>query len=116
MSGLTPHGERIAEEQRTVINHALWNIFVMHAGANESERDSFLFHFPQCGEFSFRGDLGHGGKVYYNGGRVWTACYPEDLTDERQAAMNAINSRILLLRCPECKQYYMHKMDCSKRG
>lgn len=73
---------------------AIYQVLITYAGARADDMDSFLrAHDPTqqypTNEYRFQGSLGFGGK-YYRGNRV--ACYPEDLTPEREATIAKVNS------------------------
>lgn len=76
----------------------VFDVLVEHCGAHESDRESFLHHWPACREFRFMGSLGMGGKVYNSGTGtgVWVDCYAEDVTAERIATIDKVN--MILLR------------------
>jgi len=73
---------------------AIWRILVEECGALEKQWDQFYYHWPQCREFRFQGDLGFGGKVYNMGDRVWVDNYREHSTDETRAAIERANARL----------------------
>jgi hypothetical protein len=46
-------------------------------------------------EYRFQGALGFGGKVWLNNGEFpYVTCYPEDLTDEREAMIRSANEAL----------------------
>ncbi len=89
---------------------AIWRVLVDHAGAPDHAMscDAFVqFQAAQvCKEYRFCGSLGFGGKfrrdrVWIGGTRTesWAVdCYPEDLTDERQAVIAETNEALAELR------------------
>ncbi len=73
---------------------AVYDVLVEHAGASDmvSAREEFvqLQTDRHCPEYRFVGLLGFGGK-FRRGGRSdrwYVDCYPEDLTPQRQAAID----------------------------
>lgn len=46
------------------------------------------------GEWRFGGGLGFGGKLWWEGTRVWVSCYAEDETDERNARIASLNAQL----------------------
>ncbi len=86
--------------------HAVWDVLVAHAGANDGnwERNSFVRHQTSTveREWRFQGVLGFGGK--FRRQRVWDGddyaerwyvdCYPEDETDARRAAIETTNAAL----------------------
>lgn len=73
---------------------AIYTLLVERAGAHESYRQDFLYHFPGCVEFRFMGSLGFGGKIWCDGGRVYIDCYRENETPERLTLIALVNTRI----------------------
>lgn len=71
---------------------AVYRVLVDEAGASDRECEDFMF-FAGKGfrEYRFQGRLGFGGKVRWDGRRVWVDCYPEDMTDERRAIIERVN-------------------------
>lgn len=51
-------------------------------GAPFRQRDDFVDHFPECGEYRFQGGLGFGGLVHADRDGVWVDCDPESRTPE----------------------------------
>ncbi len=49
------------------------------------------------GEFRFQGKLGSGGKLYIERQGLRVACYPEDETQERLAAIDKANEALAAL-------------------
>lgn len=45
-------------------------------------------------EWRFQGSLGFGGKLHFNGMRLYVGCYPEDRTPENDALIDRVNSRL----------------------
>lgn len=72
---------------------AVYDILVAHAGATEVGRDQFFYHQTthRCDEYRFQGALGFGGKFRRDGDRMYVDCYPEDMTDDRRARIDATN-------------------------
>lgn len=62
--------------------HRVFNILVDTCGAPEGIRADFLYHFPECREFRFMGDLGSGGKVWAEE-PLRVSCYAGDRTPAR---------------------------------
>lgn len=89
--------------------HAVWDVLVAHAGANDDnwERDSFVQAQTDAfqREWRFIGTLGFGGK--FRRQRTWIGpdlherwyvdCYPEHATPERLAAIAAANAALAAL-------------------
>ena len=76
----------------------VWDILVETCGAHEDMRSDFLYQAQQTRrlEFRFQGSFGFGGKVYVEEPpRV--SCYPEDETDERNAAVATANNKLNFL-------------------
>jgi len=65
----------------------IWDILVQEAGASNRiyDRDDFVSHVMsgEWIEYRFIGNLGFGGKVWNNCGRVYVTCYSESETPER---------------------------------
>lgn len=87
--------------------NAIWNVLVQHAGADDragegpfsTPRDYFVHHqWRGDDEFRFIGSLGFGGKFWNTNGRWYVTAYPEDLTADRQAAVDATNTALETLR------------------
>jgi hypothetical protein len=72
----------------------VWDILMREAGAHETDRAQFLFHWPECREFRFCGSLGFGGKVWAGdfGNPHRIDCYREDETPERLATIARVNA------------------------
>ncbi len=76
------------------------DLLALHCGdIDESTRDSFVFYSQEKHilplEFSFRGNLGFGGKIYLEDPpRV--SCYPEDETPEILQAIQKVNRKLSL--------------------
>lgn len=71
-----------------------WNILVEHAGANPkpiAKKDFVLSMLGSCHEYRFCGSLGFGGKFYRFSPDFYVQCYPEDVTPERQKAIDKVN-------------------------
>lgn len=85
--------------------NAVYDLLVAEAGAGEGWRLQFVFHQTEryCTEFRFMGALGFGGKFWRNWGyrsdgswgETWYVnAYPEDLTDERRALIDRVNTEL----------------------
>jgi hypothetical protein len=74
----------------------VYDLLVNIGGANESERDDFIYHHSEskegCREWRFIGKLGFGGKYWSASNRV--DCYREDETPERIKLMEELNSEL----------------------
>lgn len=85
--------EKITEEKANKI----YDILVSLGGANESERDNFIYYhiesFYGCDEWRFGGKLGFGGKYRSITNRV--DCYQEDEDVERIKLIEEIDSALL---------------------
>jgi hypothetical protein len=76
----------------------IFDILVETCDASEGWRANFLrIMTTGCEEYRFQGSLGFGGKLYNNSGKLYVDCYPEDLTDVRQQAIDLANSRLKAL-------------------
>jgi hypothetical protein len=83
----------------------IFDTLVEHCGANESNRDSFVYshvsgeHLKDHGssEFRFMGKLGFGGKFRINSGRFYVDYYQEDETSEIKAAAKKTNESLMQL-------------------
>ena len=89
--------------------NAFYDILVEECEAEESMRDNFLYHFPECIEYRFQGNQGSGGKVWYNPmGRkpqsVYVSYYPEDEKWIDIYAHNRANIRLRELMWKQTKQ------------
>jgi hypothetical protein len=73
---------------------AIWDVLVETCGAPPQMWDQFNLCFPECREFRFQGDLGFGGKVWSDRGRVYVNCYPEDETPQRVALIRSANAQL----------------------
>lgn len=83
--------------------NAVYDVLVEHAGAAEEGREGFVYlqtngHLP---EYRFLGSLGFGGKFWHDGGRWYVSAYREDMTPERQAAIDATNAALAALKQEE---------------
>lgn len=91
--------------------NAVYDVLVAQVGASASDdaRREFLHHQirSHMTEFRFCGRLGMGGKFYRNrgvrpdgtyGSSWYVTCYPEHLTPERQAAIDATAAPLDALR------------------
>jgi hypothetical protein len=79
----------------------IWTVLVAEAEARRDQRDVFVRYLTErvglfgSWEYRFSGSLGFGGKLHYNGFRgAYVTCYPEDLTDERQATIDKVNEQL----------------------
>ena len=73
----------------------VYTVLVMHAGACESERDSFVESHseePPCNEWRFRGKLGMGGKYRRQSNSV--DYYSEDDVTERREVVLITNQHL----------------------
>ena len=67
-------------------------------GAPEGARESFMHAHVSAQvatpptEFRFQGSLGFGGKFRVTRDRIYVDCYPEDRTDQRDKAIQAMNT------------------------
>lgn len=81
--------------------HEVYDLLVEAAGASNTYRDDFIAYFAReaggSREWSFRGSLGSGGKLYLSHGRLYVGCYSEDSTPDRETLIAGLN-RILELR------------------
>jgi hypothetical protein len=76
----------------------IFDILVETCDASEGWRANFLHIMTTgCQEYRFQGNLGFGGKLYNNSSKLYVDCYPEDLTEVRQQAIDLANSRIKAL-------------------
>lgn len=73
---------------------AIWSVLVETCAARAGQWDEFAYHFPQCREFRFQGNLGFGGKVWADRRRVYVNCYPEDETAERRVLIDSANAAL----------------------
>lgn len=75
---------------------AVYKILAEEAGAYDDDDSlrSFEYHWPECGEYRFQGNLGFGGKVWANRGSVYVTCYPEDSNRDRETIIRACNTRL----------------------
>lgn len=86
-------GEMLSPEGPEVRARAVWAVLVNVCGASTDEWDDFVHHALRDArlEYSFRGNLGSGGKVYMDDPpRV--SCYREDETPSRLAAVDGANA------------------------
>ena len=76
----------------------IWDILVKMCGANEEMRKDFLALQTSdhpAREFRFMGNLGFGGKVWFNNDRVYVNFYREDHTPEREAMAEKANEALM---------------------
>jgi hypothetical protein len=83
---------------------AAYALLVEHVGARDDamERHCFVHYFVERegDEYRFQGNLGFGGKFRNNGNfncTPYVDCYPEDLTEAREAAIKAVNAKLVEL-------------------
>lgn len=83
----------------------VYSILVEHGDAHETYREHFVSHALEeehsLHEWRFCGNLGFGGKIWRDNGRLFVRCYPEDVTPEREAVIETINAKLLALSPPE---------------
>lgn len=75
----------------------IYDVLIEECGATAFHREQCVRYLTDehgSHEFRFQGSLGFGGKVYYNGGRLYVSCYPEDRTPERTAMIRSANARL----------------------
>ena len=74
----------------------VWDILVEHAGAYEPLRENFLASVDTATrEWRFQGQLGFGGKVWFEDGRATrVSCYPEDLTPQLSRTIQKISKEL----------------------
>lgn len=82
----------MVSEEKYLANQ-VWDILVAEAGASEAQRTDFVHSFPTP-EYRFQGDLGFGGKVWYDHGRIKVNCYTEDITNERLDIISRVNAKL----------------------
>jgi hypothetical protein len=78
--------------------HRIFTILVEECQADEKERYCFVWSFPDCVEYYFRGLLGFGSRVWWSsllGCRI--TCYREDETKDRLAIIARTNQRLARL-------------------
>lgn len=96
MSGLEGRQSTLDAETASRI----WDVLVEECGASEQGREDFIRSVGTHGltEYRFCGWLGFGGKVWLRPypPAPWfdVNCYPEDLTEERETAMQLANARL----------------------
>jgi hypothetical protein len=74
----------------------VYDILVEECGLSLREVDKHIF-LHKAGKFTewrFSGNLGFGGKLWNNDGKLYVNCYPEDLTIEREEMIVAANERL----------------------
>lgn len=88
--------DHLQTPERQVDHAAIWAVLVSECGKRDDRLDRVEFetHFPECREFRFMGALGFGGKVWWNNGRLYVTCYPENRTPERERMITAANKRL----------------------
>lgn len=77
--------------------NAAIDVIVEYCGAKEDDRDVMVAYFTQPvdgHEYRFMGNLGWGGKLYYNCGRLYVGCYGEHSNGARVAAMAVANHHL----------------------
>ncbi len=84
-----------------VSSHVFMEVFevlVKGGGASIDDLSNFLAQMdrPLDGprEFSFRGNLGFGGKIYFEETGFRVSCYPEDETPERTRIISKLNNEL----------------------
>jgi hypothetical protein len=78
----------------------VYGVLMAHAGARDDHRglEEFVDTWPhRSTEYRFMGSLGWGGKVWFDRGRVYVTCYPEDRTPDRDAVIQKTNERLTAL-------------------
>jgi len=82
----------------------IWDVLSEHCQASAGQKPEFEAHLlahpldVNRMEYRFVGALGFGGKVWLKVGEPpYVTCYPEDLTDERQAMIERANAKFLKL-------------------
>lgn len=87
--------------------NAVWDVLAWHAGACDESYDDALsprqeFVFNQTSEniteYRFMGPLGFGGKFWNYAGRWYVTAYPEDMTPQRQQAIDDTNAALAALK------------------
>jgi len=76
----------------------VFDVLIEKAGAHESHREGFVYYMAEdvdLHEFRFGGDLGPGGKLYFQrstfGPSLLVDCYSESLSDETEAIIEEVN-------------------------
>lgn len=83
---------------------AVLDILHQYAGAPGSPdswmREDFRYHQTagSTDEYRFQGSLGYGGKFWNCNDKWYVSAYREDLTPERQAAIDATNAALAALK------------------
>ena len=79
----------------------IWDVVERHCGADTRPdvahgKRSFVRYALEgtWTEYRFCGNLGFGGKLWLNAGRIYVACYSEDSTPRRKAAIAAANMEL----------------------
>lgn len=75
----------------------IWEILVEHAGADPGGLVAFMEEASRSPvmEYRFQGMLGFGGKVWLKPSKTpYVTCYPEDLTDDRERAIEKTNDEL----------------------
>lgn len=96
---------KLESRERQVPHRAIWDILVKHCGAPdyvEARQYSFEYHWPECREFRFGGDIGSGAKIWASGDRWYVSIYtemysPEQLAERRERIARA-NTELAALR------------------
>lgn len=91
----------MSEEQAQTV----YDVLVQECGAPEGRRRDFVENFTaeiartkNTSEYRFQGDLGFGGKFYFER-RQWSVdCEPRDETPERLAMIHRANVRLAIVR------------------
>lgn len=83
----------------------VYDVLVAECQAMEASRTDFVSNFTakiartaNTREYRFGGSLGFGGKFYFTPKRWYVACYPEDETPERLAAITRANVRLKIVK------------------
>jgi hypothetical protein len=83
----------------------VYDVLVAECQAMEASRTDFVSNFTakiartaNTREYRFGGSLGFGGKFYFTPRKWYVACYPEDETSERIAAIERANVRLEIVK------------------
>lgn len=79
--------------------NALWDIVVQECGANECEREHFVYDMTTHpagtqSEWRFQGAIGFGGKLYFSYNRWYVGCYNEEETPYVKLMIAEANARL----------------------
>lgn len=72
----------------------VWSILEEYAGAPSGMKSNFMYNWPECREFRFCGNLGFGGKIWWDGEKAFVSCYTEHMTPEIKKIINKTNARL----------------------